>query len=227
MNLPVLFAFALLVLSGALDAHAGSCASKLTASKLTTQPLPHTCAVMGPFRLRMTYAEMIAAMGPPSAAATRSAGNRDAVYVFPRNLKVQLKRRPIPQFDVRFGYVEVVFRDDKAVDVSAFIPRGVAFPYSVGGIAIGEAIDSLQARVKVPLDWNTTRDHVWLGAYPIGIGVGPGGRINAIDIETKPLLSLRDYEPRFWWTTDPTSRLIRGYQVTLGPVCKRGLLPAC
>jgi len=229
MKLPVLLALAVLMFLGTFNAYAGGCGSALTVSNVVPmQPLPRACAAMGPFRLGMTYAAMIATMGTPGAAANPSAGNRDAVYVFPRKLEAELKRHPArQQDDVHFGYVEVMFHDDKAVDVSAFVPRGVAFPYSVGGIAIGDAIDSLQARIKAPLSWNTSRDHVWLGAYPIGLGVGPGGRINAIDIEYKPLLSLRRYGPRFWWATDPTSGLIRGYQVTLGPVCKRGLLSAC
>jgi len=229
MKRPALFALALLTLSATLDAHAGSCASALTVRKVVPmQPLPRACAAMGPFRLGMTYAAMIATMGTPSAAASPSAGNREAVYVFPRNLEAELKRHPaLQQDDVHFGYVEVMFHDDKVVDVSAFIPRGVAFPYSVGGIAIGSAIGSVQARSKAPLSWNTSRDHVWLGAYPIGIGVGPNRRINAIDIENKPIMNMRTYGPRFWWTTDPRNGLIRGYQVTLGPVCKPGLLPAC
>lgn len=229
MKLPALFALSLLMFSATFNAYAGNCASALIISKVApTQPLPHACAAMGPFRLGMTYAAMIATMGTPSATASPSAGNRDAVYVFPRNLEAELKRHPVlQQDDVHFGYVEVIFHDDKAVDISAFVQQGVAFPYSVGGIAIGDAIDSLQARIKAPLSWNTSRDHVWLGAYPIGIGVGPKGRINAIDIENEPNLNMRSYGPRFWFATGSASGLIRGYQVTLGPVCKPGLLPAC
>lgn len=217
MKLPALAVLTALVLLGSADAAAADCAGELTANKpAPTLPLPSACRAMGPLHLGMSYARMAAATGTPDTDATPAVGYLDAVYVFPRDLAAQLKRHPVPQADVHYGYVEVVFHDDRSVVISVVVTdQSVAFPYSVGGIAIDEPIDQLLRRVKAHHAWNATRDHVGFYPYPIGVDVEPDGRVFGIDI-SNDMRPNPGHAIRLHWVTDPGSGLVRGYHVTAG-----------
>ncbi|MGH8124678.1 MAG: hypothetical protein ACREPK_02355, partial [Rhodanobacteraceae bacterium] len=126
------------------------------------------------------------------------------------------RRHPVPQADVHYGYVEVVFHRDRAVAISAVVTdRSVVFPYSVGGIAIGESIDPLLRRIKAQHAWNASKDHVGFYPYPIGVDVGSDGRVFGMTISNDTPNPGRPI--RFHWVTDPTNNgLVRGYHVTAG-----------
>lgn len=207
---------ALFLLSVA-DANAADCASALTAThNMPPRALPTACRTMGPFRLGMSYAQMVAAMGRPDATAIPAIGYRDAVYVFPRDLATELGRHPVPQRDVHFGTVEVVFFNGKAAVVSAFVPPPIVFSYSIGGVAIGGDARSLLARVKTPAEWNASRDHVGFDPYPMGVDVGADGRIIGVTI-AKGMNPHPGHAVRFQWVTNLTTGLVRGYRVSVGP----------
>lgn len=226
MKLTMLATLIALVLFGPAYAAAANCARELTATKpVPALPLPSACRAMGPFHLGMSWARMTVVMGSPDTDATPAVGYRDAVYVFPRDLAARLKQYPVPQADVHYGYVEVVFHHDAAVAISVTVAdRSIAFPYSVGGIAIGESINKLLPRVKAFHAWNTTRDHVGFYPYAIGVDVTPDGRIFGITISNDMRLPPR-HPVRFYWVTDPANGLVRGYDVSVGPSFEAGESP--
>lgn len=141
----------------------------------------------------------------------------------PRDLAAKLGHHPLPQADVHFGTVEVVFRSGRIVVISAFVPPPAFFPYSVGGIAIGEPIAELLARVKAQPEWNASQDHVGFDPYPMGVDVGSDRRLIGITIANN-MNPNPGHAIRFFWVTDPATGLVRGYHVSIGPP-KRGRLP--
>lgn len=84
MKLPALAILIALFVFGTAKATAAECARELAVSRNVPQlPLPSACRAMGPLHLDMSYAQMLAAIGPPDATAVPAIGYRDVVYVFP------------------------------------------------------------------------------------------------------------------------------------------------
>jgi len=173
---------------------------------------------MGPISLGMSSEQAIAKLGAPDKEASSAATYRDFIYVFPRDLAARLKRHPLPEAKVDYGYMEVVFHGNAAITISSTVRGAPAiFPYSVGGIAIGDQINNLLGRLPTAPAWNTSHDHVELYPYPIGLDVHPAdGKIAGILIttSTKPVPG---HAIRFQWTRSLATGLIDGFYIEAGP----------
>lgn len=165
-----------------------ACSTELSAnSQAPVLPLPPACRSLGPVRLGMSQAELIAALGPPDQLVT-SEGLDGAIYAFPRyegsRYRQGLKTVIYIHRDLA-GEIQAVLQNGKVVSIHVSGNSGEAVPYSVGGIAIGESIDELLRTAKTQPRWNATQNHAMFVPYPLDVQVDPRTRqIRGITIGT-------------------------------------------
>lgn len=180
-----------ILLLAARTAVAG-CASELTSSDMGANlPLPPACRSLGPLHLGMSRVEVLKVLGPPDRQITEPA-SLAFEYWYSRHLDRHWhgKSESPSNASGHSGSIQVVFVEDKAVNIQATAPSSGVIPYTVGGIAIGEPVPQVLNHIGTWPQWNGVRDNILFRPYPIEIGVVPSTyhRVTRITISTRNAL---------------------------------------
>ena len=208
----------ILAMCGRAHAADPSCTSALHATLPTPLlPLPSACASVGPLRLGMTHAEMVHILGLPDMDFVGGTSEPMAVYVFPRDLAVQLAEHPAQQVDLHHTDLYVVFREARIVAIEIEADPQASFPYAIGDIAISGPVAGLLERIKTQPLWNTTWDNARFLPYPMDVEVDPdthqvAGATIAIDSRAMHMIS----RPHFNLIKNPATGLVNGFRVSTG-----------
>lgn len=185
MKLALRCALGVVFVSGAVNAALASCTGELSYRGLQPeQVLPSACHRMGPLRLGMADAAVINILGVPDASMSFGHGKKVLAYALPHTPNPR-DRSFSTTANPDNGYLRIILRDHKVVSLWILGTTSSAAPYTVGDIVVGESINRLLRGVAAPPLWNTTKDNVILGAYPIEVEVDPDTqRLTSIDILT-------------------------------------------
>lgn len=185
MKLAIRCALGVVFISGAANVALASCTSELSYRGLQPeQALPSACRTMGPLRLGMSYADVVGILGAPNVSMAFGHNEEALAYALPHAPDPRDRSLPATA-DPTNGFLRITLVEGKVVELYALGSESSAAPYIVGDIVVGEPVNRLLHEVSAPPLWNTSKDNVILGAYPIEVGLdGDTHRLISITIFT-------------------------------------------